>query len=166
MVNRTKFPEEFQWRRNTLAYYTILGDVGRGAWHPEHDALPWVRFCLVAHYQQAAVVTLRAEAIGRLWNEVVAIRRKHRLDERVEQPLVDAALGHRVTSAHHATQSGVSGVVAGRDLRRLAAVDLLAAVGDKRGRHYEAGPALAALSRPLRERQPVANPYRILATPA
>lgn len=152
--------------RNALAYYTMLGDVGRGAWHPENDALPWLRFCLVAHYQQASVVSQRADAIGRLWNEVIAIRRRHHLDERIEQPLVDAALGHRVTSAHHATQSGISGVVAGRDLRRLAGIDLLAAVGDKRGRYYEAGPALTALSRPLRERLPVADPYQVLAPPA
>jgi Fic family protein len=38
--------------RNTDASYAILGEVGQGAWRPDNDALPWVRFCLVAHYQQ------------------------------------------------------------------------------------------------------------------
>ena len=36
--------------RNTDAYYDVLGQVGRGRWNPHHDARPWVRYCLTAHY--------------------------------------------------------------------------------------------------------------------
>jgi Fic family protein len=39
--------------RNKAAYYAVLSEVGGGAWAPERDAHPWVRFCLTAHYQQA-----------------------------------------------------------------------------------------------------------------
>ena len=42
--------------RNTDASYQILADVGRDRWRPEGDALPWVRFCLTAHYVQAVSV--------------------------------------------------------------------------------------------------------------
>src|SRR5579872_1892927 len=37
--------------RNTPAYYEILKQVGEGSWQPKNSALPWVRFCLRAHYQ-------------------------------------------------------------------------------------------------------------------
>jgi len=39
--------------RNTQAYYDVLGEVGRGSWHPENDARPWIRFNLTAHLRQA-----------------------------------------------------------------------------------------------------------------
>ena len=42
--------------RNTDAYYAILQQVGQGRWNPHRDALPWVRFCLIAHYRQAATL--------------------------------------------------------------------------------------------------------------
>ena len=45
--------------RNTQEYYDVLGEVGRGNWHPEHDALPWLRFCLRAHYFQARTLLRR-----------------------------------------------------------------------------------------------------------
>src|SRR5687767_8009543 len=32
--------------RNTQAYYDVLAEVGQGAWNPERDARPWLRFCL------------------------------------------------------------------------------------------------------------------------
>jgi Fic family protein len=39
--------------RNKTAYYAVLSEVGGGAWAPQRDAHPWVRFCLAAHYRQA-----------------------------------------------------------------------------------------------------------------
>lgn len=53
--------------RNTDAYDQILADVGRGRWRPEGDALPWVRFCLTAHYVQAVSVLRRIRESERLW---------------------------------------------------------------------------------------------------
>lgn len=37
--------------RNTQDYYAVLAHVGEGSWNPTNSALPWVRFCLKAHYQ-------------------------------------------------------------------------------------------------------------------
>ncbi|MEO6867408.1 MAG: hypothetical protein ABI200_05255 [Gaiellales bacterium] len=39
--------------RSTQSYYDVLADVGQGAWRPENGAVPWVRFCLLAHLRQA-----------------------------------------------------------------------------------------------------------------
>ena len=36
---------------NTPEYYAVLGEVGKGSWHPGNNALPWIRFCLTAHYR-------------------------------------------------------------------------------------------------------------------
>ena len=48
--------------RHTDAYYTVLRDVGGGDWRPDRDARPWVRYCLTAHYIQAASVLRRQRA--------------------------------------------------------------------------------------------------------
>src|ERR1700694_1676679 len=47
--------------RDTQAYYGILAKVGQGRWNPESDAHPWVRYCLEAHYIQAASVLRRVQ---------------------------------------------------------------------------------------------------------
>ena len=79
--------------RNTQSYYDILEQVGQGAWHPENDARPWLRFCLTAHYRQAR--TLRPAS--RRNREIVARMRRPphvaRPTERVVGPIVDAARG-------------------------------------------------------------------------
>ena len=58
--------------RNTQAYCDILASVGQGKWNPHHDALPWVRFCLRAHYQQAATLNKRSKEVGKVWIESLA----------------------------------------------------------------------------------------------
>src|SRR5207253_1827875 len=35
-------------------YYDVLAEVGQGAFHPENDCRPWIRFNLIAHYRQAS----------------------------------------------------------------------------------------------------------------
>jgi Fic family protein len=64
--------EEWLGNHNT-AYYQVLSDVGQGKWRPEGDALPWVRFCLLAHHQQAARSIRRNEEYGRLYERIEAI---------------------------------------------------------------------------------------------
>ena len=53
--------------RQTASYYKVLGEVGLGAWHPENNARPWIRFCLNAHYEQARRVLRRTSEIEELW---------------------------------------------------------------------------------------------------
>ena len=64
---------------HTQAYYDILAEVGRGAWNPRLDARPWVRFCLKAHYIQAANVLTRIRESERLWIAIDELREKHEL---------------------------------------------------------------------------------------
>src|SRR5262249_45489259 len=60
-------------------YYDILSQVGRGQWHPEHDALPWIQFSLKAHYFQAHTLLRR-------------VRENERLYERLDRIVRDAEL--------------------------------------------------------------------------
>lgn len=149
--------------RNTLAYYQILKDVGEGSWHPDNSALPWVRFCLKAHYQQAATLMKRNAHVGRVWEEVHRIVRAHGLPERVEGPLLDAAFGYKVRNLRHRIESEISDVVATRDLKRLCDLGLLSPVGEKRGRYYVAQDILRAIADSTRDRSKSADPFEMVA---
>lgn len=151
--------------RNTQAYYDKLAEVGQGQWNPGHNALPWVRFCLVAHYQQAATLIRRNQEVGRIWEAVDRLRREFSIPDRSQLTLMDAAYGYRVTNVSYRAdqEPPISDVVASRDLRRLCDVGLLEAVGEKRGRFYKAAQRLVDLRASLRSPRRVANPYDLVA---
>src|SRR4051794_1701616 len=146
--------EEFLGR-NTEAYYQVLEDVGAGAWHPQRDARPWVRFCLRAHYLQAITTMRRREEIETLWNESVRLAEDSKLPERCAAGLMDASLGVRLrrkiyrSSAEAATGEEISDLTASRDLKAMVDAELLEAVGERRARYYLAG------KEPLRLREEI-----------
>jgi len=148
--------------RNTDAYYAVLAESGQGRWNPQRDARPWVRFCLVAHYQQAATLIKRNTQIGRVWNEIERMRRELGLPERCELVLMDATFGYKVRNQRHREQNDLSEVVASRDLRRLTDLGLLEAIGEKRGRHYVAGKPLKEIAEKCADRTRANNPYEML----
>lgn len=148
--------------RNTDAYYNILGEVGRGAWHPENNALPWVRFCLIAHYQQAATIMKRNTLFGRTWEEIEKVRRAHGLPERVELALMDATFNYKVRNARYREENEISDVVASRDLRELSDLGLLEPIGEKRGRYYLAGKPLKKIREKLSDKSRAPNPYDVV----
>jgi Fic family protein len=148
--------------RNTDAYYAILGEIGQGAWHPNNDALPWVRFCLVAHYQQAATLMKRHNIIGRVWAEVEKLRKSHGLHERTEIAMVDATFNYRVTNAHYRSENEISDVVASRDLKCLSELGILMPVGEKRGRYYVATDVLKAIAERCADPTRAPDPYDLL----
>lgn len=155
--------EEFLGR-NTEAYYRVLEDVGAGAWHPERDARPWIRFCLRAHYLQAITTMRRREEIERLWNACVEMTERHRLPERCAAGLMDAALGVRIrrkiyrSSTEAATGEEISDLTASRDLKAIVDAGLLEAVGERRGRYYLAADVLTQLREGLRAERSSALP--------
>jgi Fic family protein len=149
--------------RNTDAYYAILKDVGQGSWKPANSALPWVRFCLRAHYQQAVTLMKRNTQIGRVWEEVSRVVHQHGLNPRVELPLMDAAYGYKVRNTSYRETSEVSDVVASRDLKRLSELGYLKPVGEKRGRYYVAGQPLLNIMLATRDSSRAADPYELLA---
>jgi Fic family protein len=122
--------------RNEEAYYAILAEVGQGGWHPERDAAPWIRFCLVAHYRQALTVLRRTKAAERLWRVAEREVTAHRLPERMTGPLFFALSGRRLRNATYRQVEDVSPNVASRDLTELTRVGALEAFGEKRGRYY------------------------------
>lgn len=152
--------------RNTESYYAMLAQVGEGGWHPEHDALPWVRFCLTAHYQQAATLIKRNVMVGRVWNEVEKIRIALDLPDRVDSALMDAAFGYKVRNQRYREEQDISDVVASRDLRKLTEAGLLKAVGEKRGRYYTGGTSLLQMADRAKDNTRSANPYTLLSAKA
>jgi Fic family protein len=119
-------------------YYDILTRVGGGSWHPENDALPWVKFMLRVHFIQAAVLVWRIDSMSRLWEEFSSELEKLSLPERMVQPLVDAAIGLRVKNASYRHLAGITDNLASRDFKILVAAGFLAPTGSNRGRLYVA----------------------------
>lgn len=141
---------------NTQAYYEILAKVGRGAWRPDGDARPWVRFCLRSHYSQAAIVLERVRAAEALWAAIDELRLKRGLPERAIGTLLDAAGGLRVRNASHRKSvelnevETISNQVATNDLSAMVKAGLLVQRGEKRGAYYVAADPLLALQGRIR----------------
>ena len=148
--------------RHTDEYYRVLAATGQGAWHPEHSAQAWLRFCLRAHYQQAATLIRRNEEYSRLFERVAALIEQTGLPERAGVPLLDAALGFRLTNARYRADAEVSELVASRDLKRICDAGLLDAIGERRGRTYRASEALTTIRAETRLPRPMEDPYQIV----
>lgn len=154
--------------RNTPDYYAVLAEVGAGAWHPERDARPWVRFCLTAHYRQAQTLLRRSREMQRLWDALEDLVSELRLPDRALAALSDAALGFRVTNGRYRALTDINANLASRDLAALHRAGLLAAKGERRGRYYVASERVRSLYQQLREvRQRIPDPFaEPEATPA
>lgn len=132
-ISSPEFGSIEEWLgRNTQPYYNVLAEVGQGSWHPENNALPWVRFCLRAHYQQAATIIKRNEVVGSTWGEITKLTSRLGLPERSEIALMDAAFVYKVRNARYREENELSDVVASRDLKKLCDIGLLTAIGEAR----------------------------------
>jgi Fic family protein len=149
--------------RNTEPYYEMLAQVGQGSWHPENDALPWVRFCLRAHYQQAATLMRRNDVIGKIWGEIEKLRTLLGLPERCDSVLMDAAFGYNVRNQRYREEHDISDVVASRDLKRMSEAQLLRPIGEKRGRYYLAGDPIKSIVNRHTVNVRAPDPYVLLA---
>lgn len=148
--------------RNTEEYYATLATVGRGSWQPKNDALPWVRFCLRAHYQQAGTVLRRYDEYESLYGMIEGIIEKRELHERMAAPLFDCALGLRMTNSRYQSDVDVSGYIAGRDLKILADKELIIPHGERRGRYYVAGEDLRNARKAARRHKESLDPYELI----
>lgn len=143
---------------HTQAYYDILAKVGQGAWNPALDARPWVRFCLKAHYIQAASVLGRIKESERIWVAVDELREKHDLPERVVSSLFDAVTGLRIRNSSHrksvesAELVKISKQTATNDLGAMVRAGLIRQHGEKRGAYYEAADALLEVHARVKDR--------------
>jgi Fic family protein len=141
--------------RNTEEYYAVLRHVGQGAWHPENDARPWVRFNLIAHYRQAETLLHRVRESEQLWVTLERVIRREGLQERTMDALFDAALGLRVRRSTYRAMVAepISEQAAGRDLRQLAERGMLVPHGEKRGRYYTGSEELLTTWRAIRAKR-------------
>jgi Fic family protein len=145
---------------NTEAYYAVLTEVGAGSWHPERDARPWVRFCIRAHYHQALTLLRRSREMNLLWDAVEELIHQTKLPERMIPAVADAAYGRKMRNTTYRTATGVSEVVASRDLKALVEAGLLEKRGENRGRFYVATPMLATIREKTEEpRTPLPDPW-------
>jgi Fic family protein len=162
--------EEFLGR-NAEAYHQVLEQVGAGAWRPDRDARPWVRFCMRAHYLQATTTMRRREEIETLWNRCVAVAEQNDLPERCAAGLIDASIGIRIrrrvyrSSVEAAMGEEISELTASRDLKGMVDAGLLEGVGERRGRYYLAAETLMELREQIRQDRPPkssADPFAIV----
>jgi Fic family protein len=161
--------------RNTADYYSVLEQVARGHWTPQHDTRSWVEFCLRAHYRQVQTLLRRVEETEVLWTECERIVAERGLPARSVSALCDVARGQRLRRALYVklVASGIGEVVndatATRDLRALVEAGLLEPTGERRGRMYGPTPALRSLWTAIRARRPqrpADDPYVTLVQPA
>jgi len=144
---------------NTWEYYRELASRG-AAYQPEQDVARWVRFNLVAYHEQAQAVRNRVDRAAQVWGLLADFADDRRMDERVISALHDVAMTGRVRRLSYEHAEGLNLQQAQRDLRDLAAADILEPVGRTRARYYREGPrfpeaALAEARTPLR----VTSPY-------
>ncbi len=123
---------------HTQPYYDVLGQVGQGSWHPGNDPLPFVRFCLVAHFQQAEELLRQDTILDKIWSKIAAEVQKWKIMERMCWALADASIGIRVRNSTYRNQVQISNESASKDLRTLVEKGLLTPKGERRGRWYEA----------------------------
>lgn len=147
---------------NTQEYYDVLALVGQGKWNPKNNALPWIRFCLKAHFQQAGKLIRRNEEYEAIFNEITKFIQLYSLQERTWFALFDAAMGLRVTSARYRKDAEVSEFTSSRDLKKLCEVDLLIPHGERKMRYYTAAEILSDAWKRVRIKRPVEDPYEVV----
>jgi Fic family protein len=151
--------EEFLGR-NTQTYYDVLGEVGEGAWNPQNDARPWVRFCLRAHFLQATTLLRRRQETEDLWLACFSLVERRGLPERCTAALMDAAYGFRLRRKSYRSSvvasfgEEISEITASRDLKAMVEADLLHPQGERRSRFYLATPMLVELRESIRAARP------------
>jgi Fic family protein len=144
---------------NTTEYYDVLANVGKGRWNPERDALPWIKFCLKAHYYQAQTLLKRVQRTDAIWEMLETEVKKRKIPERTMYALMDAASGLRIRNPVYRADTEVSYQVAKRDLKILVNEGLLIPKGEKRGRIYLASEYLKDLWDKSKVDRPIVDPF-------
>jgi Fic family protein len=148
---------------HSLEYYEVLAEVGQGAWNPDRDPLPWIKFSLTAHYNQAKQLLRRIGEMGSLWRALETEVKRRRMHERVVNALADAALGLRVRNPAYRNHVNISNQAAKNDLKKLADEGFLVPEGEKRGRYYLASDGLKKIREETRFREEIGDPFDELA---
>ena len=153
---------------NTAAYYDVLTGVGGGKWSPQRSARPWIEFCLTAHWRQALALRQRIRETEALWDRCEQLVGRHGLANRGVGGLADAARGWTLRRSLYVkitrltTGDEISDNTATNDLAAMVSAGLLAPLGQRRTRTYEATDELRSVWQGIRgQRPPLAaiDPY-------
>lgn len=145
--------------RNTHRYYDQLAGLG-AVWEPWRDTLPWVRFCLRAHHQQAQTVEQRIMTTGAVWSRIEEELERRQLPERMMYALYPVAMGHRARRAVYQKDAELSQQQALRDIRDLVRAGWLEAHGEAQARYYVAREGFPSdIRRIAAEPHQVRDPY-------
>jgi hypothetical protein len=121
--------------RNTDAYCATLQKVQGGTYRPERDAMPWVRFCVEAHVEQARRrLEQLAEAASR-WSVLEELVERRGWPDRLVIAM-EQSLFRGVDRASYAADADVSPLTASNDLRRLLVAGLVVQRGKGRTTRY------------------------------
>jgi Fic family protein len=145
--------------KDTLAYYSALAEVGKGSWHPENNALPWIKYCLTAHYSQAMTLLNRMTIMSNLIQTLNKEVENRKLNDRVIWALIDACIGLKVQNPTYRKQAEITEQVAKLDLQSMVSGGLLIAKGERRWRHYVASEYLMKLRDSIEVPQPPGDPF-------
>jgi len=148
---------------NTQAYYDVLAEVGKGSWHPDNDPLPFVRFCLLAHYQQAERLIWRNKMINSIWDLASAAIKQRNLMERMVYAVADASMGIKVRNSGYRKYTNISNESASKDFRTLVDSGLLVPKGERRGRYYEAANEIRDAANKVWVPPPKNDPFALIA---
>ena len=144
---------------NQQQYYAVLTEVGGGGWNPMRDANPWVRFCLCGHYRQVKTILRRTREWHRVYLELQNVVQNLKLPDRTAMALLQTAFGGSLRNSSYRVSTDVSKNLASRDLKMLVDADLLVSKGEKRGRFYTAGTAVAEIRRKCRLPKDIEDPF-------
>ena len=129
--------------RNTGAYYATLQKVRGGAYRPDRDAAPWVRFCVEAHIEQARRRLDQLAEAGARWSALEALVAARGWPDRLVIAL-EQSIFAGVDRASYRAEAEVSAPTASNDLRRLLDAGLVVQHGNGRNTRYVASDGLRA----------------------
>ncbi|MEV7780716.1 Fic family protein [Kitasatospora sp. NPDC088351] len=145
---------------NTWDYYKVLREVGGPVWSPQRDALPWIKFNLLAYHQQTQRVQRRVDRSNDCWTQLIEVAGSYGITERQTTALHEVAMVGRVRRSRYEKAEAINTQQATRDLQALTKAELLTAVGQTKGRHYVAGPRFPRKVLETAQRHhTIVNPY-------
>jgi len=130
-------------RRHRADYYATLRKVQGGRYLPERDALPWVRFCVKAHLEQARERLSQMDEAGQRWARLEGIVEQRAWPDRLVIALEQSLFGN-VDRGAYAEEADVSLATASADFRRLMDAGLVDQQGKGRSTRYVASDLLRA----------------------
>jgi Fic family protein len=128
---------------HTDAYHAALQAVQGGSYQPQHDAMPFVRFCAGAHLEQARRRLLQLTQAGQRWAYLEQLVEKRGWPDRLVIAL-EQILFHGTDRTTYAAEAEVSAPTATNDLRRLMDAGLIQQRGRGPSTRYVASERLAA----------------------